>query len=73
MVDRGDDISYNPIIDGEVYEVDKCYQQCSLLTKCSSTVCQNLYDVFKRNSILWLFELSSANTMKSMNEDRLYV
>jgi len=24
MVDRGDDISYNPIIDGKVYEVGKC-------------------------------------------------
>ena len=28
MVDRGDDISYNPIIDGKVYEVGKCDAWC---------------------------------------------
>ena len=28
MVDRGDDISYNPIIDDKVYEVNKCDAWC---------------------------------------------
>lgn len=28
MVDRGDDISYNPIIDGKIHEVGKCDAWC---------------------------------------------
>jgi len=33
MVDRGTDISYNPIIDGKVYEVNKCDAWCFSATK----------------------------------------
>ena len=33
MVDRGTDISYNPIIDGKVYKVNKCDAWCFSATK----------------------------------------
>ena len=40
MVDRGTDISYNPIIEGKVYEVNKCDAWCF-----NATLCQHKTEV----------------------------